>query len=52
VRVADVMALLGAASQGALRGGWEPRVRGTDAPIIFDGLPRRVGPAAPFADLR
>jgi AcrR family transcriptional regulator len=43
VRVADVMALLGAASQGALRGGWDRRVRERTLAIIFDGL--RAGSA-------
>jgi AcrR family transcriptional regulator len=43
VRVADVMALLGAASQGALRGGWDRRMRERTLAIIFDGL--RAGSA-------
>ncbi|HEX4704687.1 MAG TPA: helix-turn-helix domain-containing protein [Pseudonocardiaceae bacterium] len=38
VRIADVMALLGAASQGALRGGWDRPLRDRTLGIIFDGL--------------
>ncbi|HEX4722800.1 MAG TPA: helix-turn-helix domain-containing protein [Pseudonocardiaceae bacterium] len=37
-RIADVMALLGAASQGTLRGGWDRQARDRTLSIIFDGL--------------
>lgn len=37
-RITDVMALLGAASQGALRGGWDRQARDRTLGIIFDGL--------------
>lgn len=40
-RIADVMALLAAASQGALHGGWDRLSRDRTLGIIFDGL--RVG---------
>lgn len=42
-RITDVMALLGAASQGALRGGWDRQARDRTLGIIFDGL--RTGAA-------
>jgi AcrR family transcriptional regulator len=38
VRIDDVMALLVAASQGALRAGWDRRLRERTVHIIFDGL--------------
>lgn len=38
VRIDDVMALLVAASQGALRAGWDRRLRERTVNIIFDGL--------------
>ncbi len=38
VRIDDVMALLVAASQGALRAGWDRRLRDRTVGIIFDGL--------------
>lgn len=38
VRIDDVMALLVAASQGALRAGWDRRLRERTVGIIFDGL--------------
>jgi AcrR family transcriptional regulator len=37
-RITDVMALLGAASQGALHGGWDRQSRDRTLGIIFDGL--------------
>ena len=45
VRIDDVMALLVAASQGALRAGWDRRLRERTVSIIFDGLRPVAAPA-------
>jgi len=51
-RIMDVMALLAAASQGALRGGWDRQATDRMLGIIFDGLRAGAVPTDVRVDMR